>query len=234
MPESPSFLLARDRPKEAEAALQWLRGWVSPSVIHNEFTELQEFSRVSNACTDCSKRAIKCFHPAPSFWEKIKEIRRKRNAKPFALCFGLYFLYQFSLVTVWQPYIIQVLKALGTPLDANLVTLINASLGTIGSTLLMLSIRRIGRRKIYLTAIMIVTICSFGLGVYGMVFLPVGWTSFIEDDGTNSQERVEHIKHIVGNYSYFALAIIFIMNFTTRFAIGSMPSIFASEVFPFK
>lgn len=95
---------------------------------------------------------------------KIKEIRRKRNAKPFALCFGLYFLYQFSLVTVWQPYIIQVLKALGTPLNANLVTLINASLGTIGSILLMLFIKKIGRRKIYLTSIMVVTLCSFGLG----------------------------------------------------------------------
>lgn len=213
--------------------MQWLRGWTTTSTIHEEFTELQTFSRVSNACTACSKRSMKCVHPTPSFWEKIKEIRRKRNAKPFALCFGLYFLYQFSLVTVWQPYVIQVLKALGTPLDANLVTLINASFGTIGSILLMLFIRKIGRRKIYLTCIMIVSLCSFGLGIYGFVFLPSGWTSFIEGD-SNGREKVEHIRKIVGNYSYFALAMIFIMNFTTRFAIGSMPSIFASEVFPFK
>lgn len=164
VPESPHWLLSKDRPNDAEKSLQWLRGWVSPSAIHNEFTELQAFSRVANACTDCSKRSVKCIHPTPSFWTKIKEIRRKRNAKPFALCFGLYFLYQFSLVTVWQPYIIQVLKALGTPLDANLVTLVNASFGTIGSILLMMFIQKIGRRKIYLTSIMIVTLCSFGLG----------------------------------------------------------------------
>lgn len=164
VPESPHWLLSKDRPNDAKKSLQWLRGWVPQSAIHNEFTELQAFSRVSNACTECSKRSINCVHPTPSFWMKIKELRRKRNAKPFALCFGLYFLYQFSLVTVWQPYIIQVLKSLGTPLNANIVTLINASLGAIGSILLMLFIKKLGRRKIYLTSIMIVTLCSFGLG----------------------------------------------------------------------
>lgn len=152
------------------------------------------------------------------------------------------------------------LKALGTPLNANLVSLMNASLGTIGSILLMLFIKKIGRRKIYLTSIMIVTLCSFGLGrilrlqffqkviftgsmnwslkffilgIYGFVFLPSGWTSFIEGD-SKGRQKIEHIKQVVGNYSYLALAMISIMNFTTRFAIGSMPSIFASEVFPFK
>lgn len=71
------------------------------------------------------------------------------------------------------------------------------------------------------------------IGIYGFVFLPSGWTSFIEGD-SNGRDKIEHIKQLVGNYSYLALAMIFIMNFTTRFAIGSMPSIFASEVFPFK
>lgn len=68
------------------------------------------------------------------------------------------------------------------------------------------------------------------LGIYGYIFLPSGWTSFDEHD-TSEYKR---IQNNVGGYGTVALAIIFLMNFITRFAIGSIPGIVASEVFPFK
>lgn len=149
--ESPFWLLSKDRSKDAQKSLQWLRGWVTPQTIHKEFMELQRFSYESNACATAT------------FCDKIKELKRKRNIKPSILCFTLYFFYQFSLTTVWQPYIIQVLNALGTPINASLVTIVSSSLGIAASIVLISTIKLFGRRKLYLSMIMTVAICSFGL-----------------------------------------------------------------------
>lgn len=163
MPESPSWLLSKNRTDDAQKSLQWLRGWVSPQKIHNEFTELQNYSRLSSACIACVKQSIKCEHPKLTFLDKINEIKRKRTLKPIILVFALHFFYEFCGIIVWQPYIIQVLKAFGTPINANLATVISAALGISASIFLLSTVKTLGRRKLYLTSTFLVMLCSFGL-----------------------------------------------------------------------
>lgn len=246
--------MARGRALDAQKALQWLRGWVTPQTVHKEFTELQSFSSIVDTCASCTKQSVECVHdhPKPTICQKLNELKRKRNIKAFILCANLYFLNQFGLTTVWQPYIIQVLNALGTPINASLVTVMNATFGITASLALMLTIKTFGRRKLYLTSIMMIAICSillsesfqslnisnfdisidfnFVLGVYGFMFFPSGWTSFRRYDS----DQLKTIQQNIGNYSYLALATILLMHFTTRFAIHGLPNMFASEVYPFK
>lgn len=164
VPESPSWLLSKNRPKDALKSLQWLRGWVSPQTVHSEFTELKQFNGISNACISCVKQSIKCCHTKVTFTDKIQELKRKRSLKPFLIMFCLQFFAEFSGAYVWRPYIIQVLNAFGTPINASWITVVNGALGTIASILLISIVKKCGRRKIYLTSISIVTLCSFGLG----------------------------------------------------------------------
>lgn len=164
----------KDRPKDAEKSLQWLRGWTTPQTIHNEFSELQNYSHTSNSCLACSKQSVQCDHAKPTFWDKIKELKRKRTMKPMILVFCLYFVLEFCIVTVWQPYIIQVLKAFGTPINANLATVVSACFGISACFVLISTVKKFGRRRLYLTSSLIVTICTLGL------------SEFSNDDGIHS------------------------------------------------
>lgn len=156
----------KDRPKDAEKSLQWLRGWTSQQTIHNEFSELQNYSHASNSCLVCSKQSIKCDHPRPTFWDKMQELKRKRTLKPMILVFSLHFILEFCIVTVWQPYIIQVLNAFGTPINANVATVVSACLGISACFVLISTVKKFGRRRLYLTSSLIVTVCTFGLSEF--------------------------------------------------------------------
>jgi hypothetical protein len=48
MPETPIWLLSRGRYEDAEKALCWLRGWVTPDVVREEFNQLVMYSNAVN------------------------------------------------------------------------------------------------------------------------------------------------------------------------------------------
>lgn len=48
MPETPIWLLSRGRYEDAEKALCWLRGWVTPDVVKEEFNQLVIYSNTVN------------------------------------------------------------------------------------------------------------------------------------------------------------------------------------------
>lgn len=168
--ESPKWLLSKDRPKDAQKSLQWLRGWVSPQTVYQEFTELQNYNNTSNACVECSRKSIRCYHSKPKFWENIKELKHPRNSRPFILMMGLCFLTNFALSNVLDPFIMQVLIALGIPINPNTTMVLISVTTIIASIVLFASVKYLGRRKIFFSSLFIVTFCSIALGYYKVYF----------------------------------------------------------------
>lgn len=151
---------------DAEKSLQWLRGWVLQESIRDELIELQHYAEVSNACAPCANQSIKCNHPKPRFCTKIKEFKRKRSLKPFILIVCLQFFVEFSGIMVWTPYIIQVLRAHGIPLQANVTTVILSGVGFTAHICLLLSVKTLGKRIICLCSNIIVVLSCLGLSKF--------------------------------------------------------------------
>lgn len=165
LPESPAWLLSQNRFKDAKESLQWLRGWTETSqTIEKELIELQNYCDESTACAVCAQQSIKCAHPKPTFCDKIKALKQKRALKPLFIVFLLYFFFNFCAMAVIQPYIVQVLKAFGSPLNVNMVTVIISAVGILSGIFLIFTIKKVGRRPLYFASSAIVVLCSIGLG----------------------------------------------------------------------
>lgn len=135
--------------------MQWLRGWVAADAVRDELTRLENHSASSNEAT---------------FLDKLRELRQRRTIKPFVLAICLNFLLEFSGAMVWRAYIIQVLKAYGMPWDANFITTILSSVSIAGSCCVLLSVKTVGKRRLYLSSTIVVVLCAIGLSEIRRIF----------------------------------------------------------------
>lgn len=168
VPESPIWLLSKNKPQQALKSLQWLRGWVSSDAVCTEFLELQRYNESSNSCSNCKKQSVKCIHSVPSLLDRIKDIKHRRTLKPFILITIMYILMEFSGMFVMRPYIVQILNAYGIPLDAHLTTVILGSLGVFANICLLSTIKLFGKRKIYLCSTVVTFLSCFVLSKFAI------------------------------------------------------------------
>lgn len=126
----------------------WLRGWVSPDTVRDELARLENHTALTNETT---------------FLEKCRELRRQRTLKPFILAIVLVLLLEFSGSMVWRAYIHQVLMAYGMPWDANFVMTILSSISIAGSCCVLLTVKTVGKRRLYLWSTIVVVLCAIGL-----------------------------------------------------------------------
>lgn len=164
MPETPHWLLYRNRQDDALKSLQWLRGWVDSSVVRTEFEELQSSQANARKCNKCTKPNEICQHPPATIRDKIRDFFRRCTLHPFLLIVILYFLAVFVGLNAFRPYLVQVLYYYQSPIDANKAIVWIGYIGLVANFVLVCIIKPLGKRKTYLWSMGIVVIILFSLG----------------------------------------------------------------------
>lgn len=149
VPETPFWLMARNRKDDALKSLMWLRGWVKdPKHVEKEFKEIQRYSEDANRCVACQKGDQKCTHKSSSSAELVKELFRKRTLKPFILVITMFVFCQFSGLTAMRPYLVQIFQAFSVPINSSWATVAIGVLGFAANIACTCLIKTLGKRKI--------------------------------------------------------------------------------------
>lgn len=190
MPETPQWLLSKNRTTEAEKSLYWLRGWVSSEIVRQEFNDMKRHSERSKSCYECIKQNLECTHPLPTLNEKFAELKRKSTLKPFFIVFAMFFLSQFTGILSMRPFFIQIFKAYDSPIQPDVLTTIMSMFDNFTIIVFMLLIPLMGKRRIFLFYLTLVLACTAIISWYGFTYLPAGYISF--DQGNHEQHHLEN------------------------------------------
>lgn len=162
-------------------------------------------SERSKSCYACIKQNLACPHPLPTMREKIAEMKRKQTLKPFFIVITLFFLMHMTGIYPQRPYLVQIFKAFESPIPADKSVVIVSVLDNLALITFMCLVRFTGKRRIYLTMLFGIFLCTLVISVYGFIVLPIGSTSFNLSTQSNFQldnKKLGYIPMIVCFYHF--------------------------------
>lgn len=221
IPETPHWLLTHNRPDDALRSLQWLRGWVSPRAVQQEYTELINYIETSNACVACQRRGMRCTHRIGCL-EKAGELLRPNVLRPFALVVMCFIIVQSNGIAAVKPFLVQVFKVFGVPMDPNWASVVVGTMDVLANITCMVAIKWLGKRVMCLLAVFGAGVCCFILSVNAYLTIPAGVDSF----------HPAGLSLIEPN-NWTALVVFVFLAFFAGVA-HSVAWMFVSEVFPIR
>lgn len=154
VPESPYWLAGKDRIQEAERALCWLRGWVSPFHIREELQSI--CNTVQNSIDNVHGVKTKS-------WEEFK---KRTFIMPFILVTIAFFISAFCGSATLQTYAVQIFDEMKAPLDKYTATVLLGLSSLIGTAICVSAIHFAGKRIINFISIIGTGLCFFSSALY--------------------------------------------------------------------
>lgn len=204
VPESPHWLAVKGRLAESERALCWLRGWVKPSQIRDEFQALcQTIQRPADSDNTNSNK------------EKLWRSYTKRTFYlPFILVSTAFFISSFGGTATLQTFAVVIFAKLNAPIDKYTATVFLGVAQLIGTIVCVMAIHFMGKRKLSFLSVTGTGLCFLITAVYNYL---------------NDADYLNGAKH-----SWLPTTLMIGAAFTSHIGIRLLPWILAGEVFPLK
>ncbi|XP_014205686.1 facilitated trehalose transporter Tret1-like [Copidosoma floridanum] len=213
VPESPTWLADKGRLLEAERALCWLRGWVTPEHVRKEFRDLCEtFNRPVTVTTINS--IVRESHSLPKqppkkSWHAYTE---RTFYMPFALVAWAFFINAFGGIMVLQVFAVVILDELNTPIDKYKATVIVGVAQVLGTIICVFIIHFTGKRKLSFVSVFFTGLSLLMISLYG----------FLGTRGTIDESR----------FTWIPTSLMVSAAFFSHIGLKMLPWILAGEVFP--
>ncbi|CAH1406567.1 unnamed protein product [Nezara viridula] len=210
IPESPVWLLLRGRDVEAMRSLCWLRGWTTPDKVEKELRQMQDHAIASKLVpSDISEKNPDGILRKPTFKEKMVDLMRPAMMRPLTLVICFFFFTHSAGLNGARPYLVKVYTRLGVSINPFLGTVLGAISQIIGVFVCMVSVRRVGKRKLALITMFLCSTINLCLGLYSL-FHETGYLYL----------------------SWLPLVLMALLSFTANSGFAIIPWALLAEVFP--
>ncbi|XP_013179479.1 PREDICTED: facilitated trehalose transporter Tret1-like [Papilio xuthus] len=222
IPESPHWLISRNRDDDARKSLQWLRGWTTEDEVDMELRDIQALFWIEEMVSYKYKWTANLSH-----------YRERKFYVPFCLVSYSFFVGHFSGMTTLQTYAVSIFQALDAPLDKYRATLVLGAVQIAGAACCVLLVRFAGKRTLTLVSTAGAGVCCLLLSAYDIYIKMYSRPHVsISSNGvylkTNSSLTAETI-HI--GYSWMPTTLLMLLAFITHTGIRLLPWILIGEVF---
>lgn len=225
VPESPHWLILKNRLSDARKSIAWLRGWATLEEIEPEFKELCQYiaSNENNEKLDEQKTK------SMSIIENMKLYTKKNFLWPYAVVSFTFFLHHFSGGNTLQTYAVQIFASLRAPVDKYVATVYLGLAEVLGCAFCMIMIRKLGKRKLNFVSLITAGICFVLVGTYAYL---IDVTQLV-----NLQQQANSTSVLVsgdeesGKYSWVPLTLLILSAFLSHMGIRILPWILTGELY---
>lgn len=204
IPESPYWLITRNRLDQAKKNLAWLRGWTSLEMVEDEFRSI---------CNELDRE------PKVSVLGNLKGFFKMTFLKPFALICLTFVLANFGTpqVNVYAVTLFQILKV---SINSYYATILVGVVEIFGSIFLVFLVKFLGKRVLSF-------VTQFGIS---LCFLITGF--YASSAGVESFERNSLDDDVISQFSWVPLFAILSIAFFSYLMTFTLPWIIMGEIFP--
>lgn len=172
VPESPHWLIMKNRLLDARKSIAWLRGWTTLDQIEPEFKELCR--HLQKNCKEGIDNPgfegdVHSTNYVKSKLQALKLFAKRNFILPYLLVSFSFFLGHFSGMTTLQTYAVQIFATLRTPIDKYYATIILGVAELAGCIGCVSLIHYTGKRSLTFVSMLTCSVCFFVVATYAYV-----------------------------------------------------------------
>ncbi|XP_066251365.1 facilitated trehalose transporter Tret1-like [Euwallacea similis] len=167
VPESPYWLISKNRLEDAQKSIAWLKGWLEMEEAEQDFKELYEQLKKN---TENERAHISTGLNSESKFTQVKNNLKLYTKKNFLWPFGLvtftFGLGHFSGMTTLQTYAVNIFTTLKAPIDKYYATIMLGVAEALGCILSSTLVHFTGKRKMNFVSLIGTGLCFFIVATY--------------------------------------------------------------------